>query len=95
MAAGLSGGLETVMARTMTMLAAVLSGRPRIVPQLVYPSSRPSKKPAEYVLRGVAGSIAREIYRLCCYAPHWHVGWRYTDDAGVWRAGISPARAGR
>ncbi len=87
MAAGLSGGLETVMARTITMLAAVLSGRPRIVPQLVYPSSRPSKKPAEYVLRGVAGSIAREIYRLCCYAPHWHVGWRYTDDAGVWRAG--------
>ena len=88
MAAGLSGGLETVMARTMTMLAAVLSGRQRIVPQLVYPSpGTPSKKPAEYVIRGIAGSIAREIYRLCCYAPHWHVGWRYTDDAGVWRAG--------
>lgn len=88
MAAGLSGGLETVMARTMTMLAAVLSGRPRIVPQLVYPSpGAPAKKPAAYVIRGVAGSIAREIYRLCCYAPHWHVGWRYTDDAGVWRAG--------
>lgn len=88
MAAGLSGGLETVMARTMTMLAAVLSKRPRIVPQLVYPSSgTPPKKPAAYVIRGVAGSIAREIYRLCCYAPHWHVGWRYTDDAGVWRAG--------
>lgn len=88
MAAGLSGGLETVMARTMTMLAAVLSGRPRIVPQLVYPSpGTPAKKPSAYVIRGVAGSIAREIYRLCCYAPHWHVGWRYTDDAGVWRAG--------
>lgn len=88
MAAGLSGGLETVMARTMTMLAAVLSGRQRIVPELVYPSpGTPPKKPAEYVIRGIAGSIAREIYRLCCYAPHWHVGWRYTDDAGVWRAG--------
>jgi len=88
MAAGLSGGLETVMARTITMLAAVLSGRQRIVPQLVYPSPfTPAKKPAEYVIRGIAGSIAREIYRLCCYAPHWHVGWRYTDDAGVWRAG--------
>lgn len=27
------------------------------------------------------------IYRLCCYAPHWHVGWRFTDDTGVWRTG--------
>ena len=88
MAAGLSGGLETVMARTMTLLSAVLSGQPRIVPQLVYSSlGTPSKKPAAYVLRGVAGSIAREIYRLCCYALHWQVGWRFTDDAGVWRAG--------
>lgn len=88
MAAGLSGGLETVMARTMTLLTAVLSGKPRIVPQLVYSAlGTPSKKPAAYVLRGVAGSIAREIYRLCCHAPHWHVGWRYTDDAGVWRTG--------
>jgi hypothetical protein len=85
MAAGLSGGLETVMARTMTMLSVILSGNPRIVPQLTYSSGAP-KKPAEYVLRGAAGSIVREIYRLCCYAPHWHVGWRYTDDAGVWQA---------
>ena len=84
MAAGLSGGLETVMARTITMLSAILSGGPRIVPQLTYPAGTP-KKPVEYVIRGAAGSIAREIYRLCCYAPHWHVGWRYTDDAGVWQ----------
>lgn len=87
MAAGLSGGLETVMARTLTLLTAVLSGKRRIVPQLVYSSTGSSKKPLAYVIRGIAGSIAREIYRLCCFAPHWHVGWRYTDDAGVWRAG--------
>ncbi len=42
------------------------------------------RSPAAYVLRGLAGAIARRIYRLCCYAPHWHVGWRYTDDQGVW-----------
>ena len=87
MAAGLSGGLETVIARTMTLLGAVLSGRPRLVPQLG-PSiaSNPPRKPAAYVVRGLVWSIAREIYRLCCYAPHWHVGWRYVGDAGVWNS---------
>ena len=29
--------------------------------------------------------LAREVYRLCCYAPHWHVGWRFVDDDGVWQ----------
>ena len=84
-AVGLSGGLETVMARTMTMLTGVLSGTSRILPQLAYDSTpRPPPKPAAFVVSGIAKSIAKDIYRLCCYAPHWHVGWRYTDDTGVW-----------
>jgi hypothetical protein len=85
MASGLSGGLETVMARTMTLLAAVLSGRPRLVPQFDDRlTARSPREPARFVLRGIAWSIAREIYRLCCYAPHWHVGWRYSPDVNVW-----------
>lgn len=87
-AAGLSGALDTVMARTLTMAAAILSGRPRIVPQLARPAgSGPRRGAAGYVARGLAVSIAREIYRLCCYAPHWHVGWRFNDGAGVWQTG--------
>ena len=87
-AAGLSGGLETVMARTLTMVAAILSGRPRIVPQLPRPAGNGARRgPAGYVARGLAVSIAKEIYRLCCYAPHWHVGWRFNDNAGVWQTG--------
>lgn len=87
-AAGLSGALETVMARTLTMVAAILSERQRIVPQLARPASGGnSKRPAAYVLRGLAVSIAKEIYRLCCYAPHWHIGWRFNDGAGVWQTG--------
>lgn len=87
-AAGLSGGLDTIMARTLTMVAAILSERPRIVPQLARPARAGNgKSPAKYVVRGLAVSIAKEIYRLCCYAPHWHVGWRFTDGAGVWQTG--------
>ncbi|MBR0710615.1 glucosamine inositolphosphorylceramide transferase family protein [Bradyrhizobium liaoningense] len=87
-AAGLSGALETIMARTLTMVAAIASGRPRIVPQLAYPAATTSQRgPAGYVARGLAVSIAKEIYRLCCYAPHWHIGWRFNDNAGVWQTG--------
>ncbi|WP_426434714.1 glucosamine inositolphosphorylceramide transferase family protein [Bradyrhizobium genosp. P] len=87
-AAGLSGALEAVMIRTMTMLAAILSGAPRILPQLASSASGcTARNPATYVARGLAVSIAKEIYRLCCYAPHWHIGWRYSETADVWRTG--------
>lgn len=85
-AVGLSGALETVMARTMTLLTAVLSGKPRILAELNYPSGgKVPKTAAAYVVGGLAWSIAREIYRLCCHAPHWQVGWRFSGDAGVWK----------
>src|SRR4051794_5757241 len=46
MAIGLSGALETVMARTMTLLIALLSGTPRIVPELAYRPRIAAKQPA-------------------------------------------------
>jgi hypothetical protein len=84
---GLSGCLDTVIARTMTLLSKVLSGKPGALPPMTYRPSPVVRSPVSYVLGGVARSIMLEIYRLCCYAPHWHVGWRYTDDAGVWKSG--------
>jgi hypothetical protein len=85
---GLSGALDTVMARTTTLLKAVLSGKPRRFQQRIDGSDAADPgAPVSYVLLGLAGAIAKRIYRLCCYAPHWHVGWRYTDDAGIWTSG--------
>jgi hypothetical protein len=85
---GLSGSLDTVMARTATLLGAVLSGRPRPAPRAMTGFNRKhSRSPASYVFRGLAGAVAKRIYRLCCYSPHWRVGWRHTDDPGVWRSG--------
>jgi hypothetical protein len=82
---GLSGALETVMARTATLLAAVLSGGSRPAPAPIGAVAHGGgHSPAAYVLRGIAVSIAKRIYRLCCYAPHWRIGWRHTDDAGIW-----------
>jgi hypothetical protein len=83
-AQGLSGALDAVMARTMTLLNAVLAGRPRW-PQKTAGFDRGNpRSPASYVLTGMTGAITKMIYRLCCYAPHWHIGWRFTEDAGIW-----------
>jgi hypothetical protein len=84
-AAGLSGALETVMVRTLTMLSAVLSDTPRLLAPLPRPATGTPRQPAAFVARGLALSIAREIYRLCCYAPHWHIGWRYSRNDNVWQ----------
>jgi hypothetical protein len=82
---GLSGALDTVMARTMTLLKAILSGKPRLFQRPIDgANSTDPWSPASYVFLGLANAIAKRIYRLCCYAPHWHIGWRYTDDAGIW-----------
>jgi hypothetical protein len=85
---GLSGSLDTVMARTATLLSAIVSGKPRLAPRKINGfDHRRSRSPTSYVLRGLAGAIVKRIYRLCCYSPHWRIGWRHTDDAGIWSSG--------
>lgn len=86
-AEGLGGALGAVMARTATLLKGALeTGVPTAAPR-PFTSLRASRSPAAFVLRGLASSLARRIYRMCCYSPHWRIGWRYTDDAGIWKSG--------
>jgi hypothetical protein len=86
-AAGLSGAFDSVMARTLTLLAIALAGRSSGEDVAVPTADRKRTPPAAHVFKGLASELAREIYRLCCYAPHWHVGWRFVDDEGVWQRG--------
>jgi hypothetical protein len=87
-AAALSGALDSVMARTVVLLARIIAGDATL-PALgqVTPRHRTAPSPARHVLKGLAVEFVREIYRLCCYAPHWHVGWRHVDDKDVWDRG--------
>jgi hypothetical protein len=34
-------------------------------------------------LRNLAHATVRRLYHLCCYAPHWRIGWRFIDGPGV------------
>lgn len=83
---GLSGTLDTLMIRTITLVIANLTGVPR-PPIHVAPSSqrRDIGSASRFVLSGLARHMVRKVYRWLCYAPQWHIGWRFTDDAGVWR----------
>jgi hypothetical protein len=84
-AAGLSGALDTTMARTVTLVLAALKGGVSGQDVAARTATRKPASAAPHVLKGLASHLVREIYRLCCYAPHWHVGWRFVDDEGVWQ----------
>ncbi len=49
-----------------------------------WPSSSLKYALLRYTVSQLSYSAARRIYKLCCYTPHWHVGWRWHDGAGVW-----------
>jgi len=87
-AEGLGGALGVTMARTATLLKGVLAHRERPA-TTARRDVRPAlaRSPARFVIGGLAKSIAKRIYRLCCYSPHWRIGWRHTDDAGIWQTG--------
>ena len=33
--------------------------------------------------RNLSHSVVRRLYHLCCFAPHWRIGWRMGDSEGV------------
>ena len=86
-AEGLSGALDSLMVRTVTLVIANLTGVPR-PPLHVTPSTRRRGIGIApfFVLCGLSRHFLRRIYRSLCYAPQWHIGWRFTDDAGVWQS---------
>ncbi|ABD05716.1 conserved hypothetical protein [Rhodopseudomonas palustris HaA2] len=83
---GLGGALDAVMARTATLLKGVIDAGPRATAPRGSVRRRSLRTPSAYVLRGLAAHLVRSIYRLCCYSPHWRIGWRHTDDAGIWNS---------
>ena len=92
-AEGLCGAIEIVYARVGTLIEAALR-RPR--PQrasAVTPRHRGSAaQVAAYLRKTLAFAAVRRLYRLCCHAPHWRVGWRFAEGAGADRA--ADARGG-
>ena len=87
-AAGLGGAIDTVTARLVTLLAARLSamteGRRRPTPPHIPGVQATMQRDiARLAAASLAGSLARAMYRLTCWAPHWRIGWRMHDGPGI------------
>lgn len=39
---------------------------------------------AKFQARSLGYAALRRIYRLCCYAPHWRVCWRFVGGTDLW-----------
>jgi hypothetical protein len=79
--------LEAVVSRVITLIEkTLLSPRGALEPRKA-PNVAPSPRALAFLLRTIAHYCAREIYHLCCYSPHWRVGWRFVDGPGVLETG--------
>ncbi len=91
-AAGLGGAIDSVMARLATLLVArvgaIVSGRDRPDPPIIPGVPLKHRRDvARLAAASLAGSLARALYRLSCWAPHWRVGWRLHDGPGIAETG--------
>lgn len=85
---GLTGGLEAVLSRVVTLIEqAILSPRRTYERPSSVNRERAPRGAAAYFLRALAFNCARAIYHLCCYSPHWRIGWRFVDGPGVLETG--------
>jgi hypothetical protein len=46
-----------------------------------------AKAIARRLAHSLPHSIARSLYHLCCYAPHWRTAWRFVDGNDLWQTG--------
>ncbi|AWN36549.1 glucosamine inositolphosphorylceramide transferase family protein [Methylobacterium radiodurans] len=81
-AANLCEAYEAVTARLTPILAAALLRPTPSAPAAPRPDrGRPL---AAHALRRLGRMLARRLYHLCFYAPHWRTGWRFSRGATVW-----------
>lgn len=89
-ASGIGGAMEAVWSRVVMLLCKVLAA-PASAPlaEAALPTGNLHPLSRSNVIRRssktIATAAARMAYRLCCHAPHWRIGWRFSapgDD--VW-----------
>jgi hypothetical protein len=85
---GLTGGMEAVYSRLIALLETAINA-----PEKSAPRRQPTAQAvansalARYGLRGQIGRLIRFLYHICCYSPHWRIGWRMNAGPGVMELG--------
>ena len=85
---GVTGGMEAVYSRVMILLETALRAPDASLPPMLRAAHAISSAAiARRVIGGLARDAVRKLYHLCCYAPHWRIGWRAHDGPGVMELG--------
>jgi hypothetical protein len=85
---GLTGGMEAVYSRVLLLLEQAIAAPEKSLPR----STRQAQGASSAVMgrrvaKGLVINAVRRLYHLCCYAPHWRVGWRIHNGPGVMELG--------
>jgi hypothetical protein len=85
---GLTGGMEAVYSRVMTLLEQAIRAPEKSLPRVQGATLGASSAAiARRGAKSLVGHVVRKLYHLCCYAPHWRVGWRLHEGPGVMELG--------
>lgn len=80
----LATAMDDVLVRTRDIVIASLRGFCRTGTATVKPHRRPTARlVTRRLIRTLPQLVAHRLYRMCCYAPHWRVGWRNVNDRDV------------
>jgi hypothetical protein len=92
---GLTGGMEAVYSRVLTLIEQAIGAPQSSLPRPPYQALAASSLDiARFGIRGQIAQLTRRIYHLCCHAPHWRVGWRSMTGLGSWSWETSRDRNG-
>ena len=78
---------EAALAGIMTLVVSAARGwGTRLEPRRAISAAPQVTQLVKFEARSLAYTAMRHLYRLCCYAPHWRVCWRFVPGADLWDA---------
>lgn len=88
-----AAALDGVLAGTVRLVVTAVTGHRSVLPDDPDPDDpdpAPARTAGARARRAVVGAAARRAYRSLYRSPHWRVGWRLVDGAGVLESGRLP-----
>jgi hypothetical protein len=80
----LLSAFEDCLARTTTLIVAAVNGAAApMPPQSLTVVRVRCAAVAKFAMTSLVRIARDRLYTLCCYAPHWRVGWRFVDGPDV------------
>ena len=80
---GLTGSIEATASRVMLLIQSVLGGGQPAQADPTNQTQNGTSSALKFGIKNLARECASRLYHLCCFAPHWRIGWRLIEGPGV------------